>query len=255
MPDDQDVEKVSENKPPEAAPADPTPTRAATTTPLEPSTTDVVAPAPVAPAPVAPAPKPSAPPAPPIPSVLSNDHSLGQIMTMARERRGGSRDQAALDSNIPGYYLTMIESDDYSSIADQLYLLPFLRRYAIFVALDPEEVASRFIRDVQRADMNATRMSDPIAMIDHTKHFPWVEAVIGGVAVLILALLIWLGYYLFFGAKSTAPEAAVPRAAQVLPEAPSSAPADAVPPAMTIPAKPKAPALRPHPPAPESQTE
>jgi hypothetical protein len=252
MPDDRDVEKVADNKPPEAAPADATPARAAATTPLEPTAPDIAAPAPPAPAlaatdiaaptPAAPAPKPSAPVLP-IPSVLSNDHSLGQIMTMARERRGGSRDQAALESHIPGYYLTMIESDDYSSIADQLYLLPFLRRYATFVALDPEEVASRFIRDVQRADMNATRMSEPIAMIDHTKHFPWIEAVIGGVAVLIVALLIWLAYYLFFGAKSTAPEPAVPRAAQVIPEAPSSAPA-AVPPPMAIAPKPKALAPR-----------
>jgi cytoskeletal protein RodZ len=232
MRDDQDVEKVADNKTPEVPPASATPARSAATTPLEPSTPDVVAPA-------TPAPKPS----PPMPSVLSNDHSLGQIMAMARERRGGSRDQAAIDSNIPGYYLTMIESDDYSSIADQLYLLPFLRRYATFVRLDPEEVASRFIRDVQRADMNATRMSEPIAMIDHTKHFPWVEAVIGGVAVLILGLLIWLAYYLFFGAKSTAPAPAVPRAAQVLPQAPSSAPAAAVPPPIAIAPAPKSAAL------------
>src|ERR1700722_17018908 len=104
--------------------------------------------------------------APAIPSVLSSDHSLGEIITMAREARGFSREQAAKTSNIPGYYLTMIETDDYSSIADQLYLLPFLRRYAVFVALEPEEVASRFIRDVQRADMNATRMSEPIAMME-----------------------------------------------------------------------------------------
>ena len=108
-----------------------------------------------------------------IPSVLSNDHSLGAIMTMAREARGFSRDQAAKASNIPGYYLTMIETDDYSSIADQLYLLPFLRRYAVFVALEPEEVASRFIREVQRADMNPGRSSEPIAMFEPRKPIPW----------------------------------------------------------------------------------
>ncbi|HVN27549.1 MAG TPA: helix-turn-helix transcriptional regulator, partial [Candidatus Binataceae bacterium] len=99
-----------------------------------------------------------------IPSVLSSDHSLGKIMAMAREARGFTREQAAKSSNIPGYYLAMIESDDYSSIADQLYLLPFLRRYATFVGLDAEEVASRFIRDVQRADMNPPKFSaEPIA--------------------------------------------------------------------------------------------
>src|ERR1700736_5325321 len=105
-----------------------------------------------------------------IPSVLSNDQSLGKIMAMAREARGFSREQAAGASSIPGYYLTMIETDDYSSIADQLYLLPFLRRYATFVALEPEEVASPFIRDVQRADMNPPRMSEPMMMIADRKY-------------------------------------------------------------------------------------
>src|SRR5580658_5233065 len=119
--------------------------------------------------PEAPAAKPAAPAAPAIPSVLSNDHSLGKIMSMAREKRGLTREEAAKSSNIPGYYLTMIESDDYSSIADQLYLLPFLRRYATFVGLEPEEVASRFIRDVQRADMNPGRVSEPIVMIADRK--------------------------------------------------------------------------------------
>ena len=128
MRENQDVETVADNKPPEAPPPSATPPRAAATTPLESSTPEAAAP--VAAATAARAPQPSPPP---IPSVLSNDHSLGQIMTMARERHGGSRDQAANASSIPAYYLTMIESDDYSSIADQLYLLPFLRRYAIFV--------------------------------------------------------------------------------------------------------------------------
>ena len=245
MRENQDVETVADNKPPEAPPPpSATPPRAAATTPLASSTPEVAAPPPP--------PAASHPVPPPMPSVLSNDHSLGQIMAMARERRGGSRDQAALDSNIPGYYLTMIESDDYSSIADQLYLLPFLRRYAIFVGLDPEEVASRFIRDVQRADMNATRMSEPIAMIDHSKRpFPWVEAALGGAAVLILVLLIWLAYQFLFSGKSTPPPPPAPRAAQVMP----AAPAAAVPPRGAIPAKPKTAAPRPHAPAAQSETE
>src|SRR5271166_1785348 len=135
--------------------------------------------------------KPEAPPekppevaAPVLPSVLSSDHSLGKIMAMAREARGFSREQAAKASNIPGYYLTMIETDDYSAIADQLYLLPFLRRYATFVGLEPEEVASRFIRDVQRADMNPGRVSEPIEMFAPRKGLPW------GIIMTIVAAII-----------------------------------------------------------------
>jgi cytoskeletal protein RodZ len=178
--------------------------------------------------------KPEAPPAKPpekpledaapaIPSVLSSDHSLGAIMTMAREARGFSREQAAKASNIPGYYLTMIETDDYSSIADQLYLLPFLRRYAVFVALEPEEVASRFIRDVQRADMNPGRPSEPIAMFERRKPLPW--RIIMTIAAAIAVTGGWYGYHYYQVRKSAPANSQAPSAAaSVVPEAEQAAP-------------------------------
>ncbi len=155
------------------------------------------------------------------------------MIAAAREGRGLSREQAATASNIPGYYLTMIENDDYSSIADQLYLLPFLRRYAVFVGMDAEEVASRFIRDVQRADMNATRSTDPIPMIDHGNRSASGYLVL--VAVVIVALiLLFLGYRYFsgggFGIK-------IPRATatEVAPEAPTPMPTVMPPPIVAAP--------------------
>lgn len=200
--------------------------------------------------------KPAAPPekpaeqpdkdaAPAIPSVLSNDNSLGAVMTIAREARGFTRDQAAKTSNIPGYYLTMIETDDYSSIADQLYLLPFLRRYATFVALDPEEVASRFIREVQRADMNPGRVSEPIAMFEPRKPIPW-GFILRTVALIAVMLGGWFGYRYYQARKMAlatpptpaASASAVPEADQAAPQAidtAATAPANAAPAPMAIP--------------------
>ena len=179
--------------------------------------------------------------APAIPSVLSGDHSLGKIMAIAREARGLSREQAAKDSNIPGYYLTMIESDDYSSIADQLYLLPFLRRYATFVGLEPEEVASRFIREVQRADMNPARMSEPIVMIADRKGFPWGIVLLTGAAIAVIAIA-WFGYRYYADRKSALPiskapvasEPVAPQAEQAVPAAAETAPANAAPAPMAV---------------------
>jgi cytoskeletal protein RodZ len=180
-----------------------------------------------------PAGNPSQDAAPAIPSVLSSDHSLGAIMTLAREARGFSRDQAAKASNIPGYYLTMIETDDYSSIADQLYLLPFLRRYAVFVALEPEEVASRFIRDVQRADMNPGRAPEPIAMFEPRKPFPWRIVMTIAWAIVVVAGG-WFGYRYYEARKAAMANAkaslsvapAAPEAEQVAPQAAETAPAN-----------------------------
>lgn len=157
--------------------------------------------------------KAEASPVPEIPSVLSNEYSLGKIMAMAREARGVAREQAATESHIPAYYLAMIENDDYSSIADQLYLLPFLRRYATFVGLEPEEVASRFIRDVQRADMNPGRLSEPIAMFTERKPFPWNIVLMAGAAVAVIVVG-WFGYRHLAARKATPP---------VAPKAPAAA--------------------------------
>ena len=167
---------------------------------------------------------------------------------MAREARGFAREQAAKSSNIPGYYLTMIETDDYSSIADQLYLLPFLRRYATFVGLEPEEVASRFIRDVQRADMNPGRVSEPIEMFAPRKPLPW-GAIMTIAAAIVVAAGGWFGYRYYAARKSArassqAPIAVVPvvpMAEQAAPKSADTAPAKleaspiAVPPAAVAP--------------------
>lgn len=80
------------------------------------------------------------------------DQTLGQLMTGTREQRGLSREQVADQTHIPAYYVRMIESDRYDAIPDQLYLLPFFRRYAIFLGLDEKKVVSRFIRDFERAE-------------------------------------------------------------------------------------------------------
>ena len=167
---------------------------------------------------------PSEDAAPAIPSVLSSDHSLGAIITLAREARGFSREQAAKASSIPAYYLTMIETDDYSAIADQLYLLPFLRRYAVFVALEPEEVASRFIRDVQRADMNPGRASEPIAMFEPRKPFPWRIVMTVAWAILVVAGG-WFGYRYYQARKALMANLKAPApVVSAIPEAEQTAP-------------------------------
>ena len=56
--------------------------------------------------------------------------SLGHVISEARERKGLTRDQVANETHVPMYYIKMIETDSYDQIADRLYLVPFIRRYA-----------------------------------------------------------------------------------------------------------------------------
>jgi cytoskeleton protein RodZ len=92
--------------------------------------------------------------------------SLRQLITEARERKGMTRDQVATEAHLPVHYLKMIETDSYDMISDRLYLVPFLRRYATFLGLDAEEIASRFVSNVQHAEANVVRISQEITMVE-----------------------------------------------------------------------------------------
>lgn len=59
--------------------------------------------------------------------------------------------------HVPVQYLTMLEANDYSAIADELYLLPFIRTYADFLGLDSGLLSARFMRTIQPVE----RFSEP----------------------------------------------------------------------------------------------
>jgi cytoskeleton protein RodZ len=95
----------------------------------------------------------------------AEEPSLGHLITETRERKGLTREQVATDAHLPPHYVKMIETDTYDMISDRLYLVPFLRRYATFLGLDAEEVASRFVSNVQHAEANVVRISQEITMV------------------------------------------------------------------------------------------
>jgi cytoskeleton protein RodZ len=75
--------------------------------------------------------------------------NLGVVLRSAREQRALTIREAAERIRIPAHYLTMIEANDYSGIADELYLLPFVRSYAEFLGLDAGALSTRFVRGIQ----------------------------------------------------------------------------------------------------------
>jgi len=112
--------------------------------------------------------------------------SVGKFLTEARKSGGFTPEQVAAETHIPSHYIKAIETDDYGMISDQLYLLPFLRRYAAFLGLDPEDIASRFVRDVQRAESTSSRGSEPIPIISGNDRKP-------GFGRYLVAILLVLG--------------------------------------------------------------
>ena len=88
---------------------------------------------------------------------LEANQTLGQLISQTRKHHGLSREQVAAQTHIPAYYVRMIESDSYDAIPDQLYLLPFFRRYADFLGLDANKVVTRFICDFEKAENEVAR--------------------------------------------------------------------------------------------------
>lgn len=122
----------------------------------------------------------------------TDDQSLGSFLSTTRERRGITRDGVVAETRIPAHYIGMIESDNYSAISDQLYLLPFIRRYADFLGLDSEQIAIRFVREVQRAESSVVRISEPIVDRRQRSDHPRIWAL----AALALAIIVAAGLYL-----------------------------------------------------------
>lgn len=129
---------------------------------------------------------------------------LGAYLISARERRGFSRADAVSESRVPEHYVRMMESNDYSMISDQLYVMPFLRRYALFLGLDPDEVVMRFVGAVQRADnAPAPRSLKPIEMkVRKRRNWTGVALVAGLIAVMVFAWLAEARHHRFAAAPS-----------------------------------------------------
>ncbi|HKV54331.1 MAG TPA: helix-turn-helix domain-containing protein [Candidatus Binataceae bacterium] len=119
--------------------------------------------------------------------------TLGEALTAARERSGFSRDAVVKETRIPADYLRMLENDDYALIADQLYLLPFLRKYAAFLGLDSDETSMRFVREVQRIDNNPppVRMAEPLDNVRRHRRRNWSgPAIFAGLIAVVVGAYI-----------------------------------------------------------------
>src|SRR5260221_8168432 len=90
----------------------------------------------------------------------------------------------------------MTEGERYALIPDRLYLVPFLRRYATFLGLDAEEIASRFVTNVQHAEANVVRISQEITMVPRKSGSGRriVFAMLVGAVILLLADMAWRRY-------------------------------------------------------------
>ena len=79
--------------------------------------------------------------------------NITTILRQAREHKGVSLQDAEGKTRIPLKYLQALEGGGESGLlADEMYLIPFLRSYANFLGIDANQAVTRFLTELQRQD-------------------------------------------------------------------------------------------------------
>ena len=115
---------------------------------------------------------------------------IAETLRSAREERGLSLEQAAAAAGIPLQYVRLLEGESNVrvGVSDELYLIPFFRKYASFVGIDAEGMLPEFLGMVQQVPGEA---SPPIRLTYRPRWaFLWKPlAVVGTIAIAVVLML------------------------------------------------------------------
>ncbi len=130
--------------------------------------------------------------------------SLPERLTAARERKGVDLYRAERDTKIRSKYLAALESGDYTELPGAVYTKGFLRNYALYLGLDPEDV----IRQWRRERGDATVPAEPVLAVPKPLEAPRqgltfspVIVVAALLTVLIAVFAVYIGVQLVRFAK------------------------------------------------------
>ena len=148
--------------------------------------------------------------------------TLPQRLVEARERKGVDLYRAERDTKIRARHLAALESGDYAELPGAVYTKGFLRNYALYLGLDPDDVIRQWKRergDTQVAAEPALAVPRPIEAPRRGLTFSPVVIVAALLTILIGVFAIYMGIQLVRFAKPptiavTTPATAVVDAAE-----------------------------------------
>lgn len=131
---------------------------------------------------------------------------LGEVLRVARQRKGVSLYEAEHATKIHRRYLGALENDDYEVFSAPVYLRGFLRSYATYLGLDPGEV--------QGLLKQRYRPPDDVGLRPIAKPLAWPSIVPAVSLILVAFLVVAVGfvYYLYrqYGSSFPIGEVATP---------------------------------------------
>jgi len=156
--------------------------------------------------------------------------SIGEAFRTAREARGLTLSDAAEHIHIRAVYLAAIEAEDWPAIGAPVYARGFIRAYARFLGLDPEEAVARFAERVPSE--SPSQVASAMAMMSATqpeRQGPSFGAVAGIIVALLLVAFVGYEYYAYKTGAAAGPAANVATAGPALAAAPSPSPSPRAP--------------------------
>ncbi|HEY7937661.1 MAG TPA: helix-turn-helix domain-containing protein [Candidatus Limnocylindrales bacterium] len=119
--------------------------------------------------------------------------SLPERLLTARERKGVDLFRAERDTKIRARYLAALERGDYRELPGAVYTKGFLRNYALYLGLDPDEILLQWRRE--RGEGTAT---DPVLVVPRTVTAPrqgiTISPKVFGGLLLALVVVVVVGY-------------------------------------------------------------
>ncbi len=144
--------------------------------------------------------------------------SLPERLYAARERKGVDLYRAERDTKIRARYLAALEQGEYGELQGDVYTKGFLRNYAVYLGLDPEEVIAQWRRErgAAPAPKNVLAVPKPIAQPRPGLQFSPGVVVAALLTILIVAIGVWLGVQVMRFAKPPTLDVTSPREATVV---------------------------------------
>ncbi|OGO52471.1 MAG: hypothetical protein A2V84_04530 [Chloroflexi bacterium RBG_16_70_13] len=120
--------------------------------------------------------------------------TLPDRLVAARERKGVDLFRAERDTKIRARYLAALERGDYRELPGAVYTKGFLRNYAIYLGLDPEDVLRQWRRERGDQVPSEPVVVAPKAILETPRPLTFSPSVV--VAAIMTVAVIFFGIYL-----------------------------------------------------------
>ena len=118
----------------------------------------------------------------------SLENSVGETLSLRRQASGASIEEVAKALNIKKDYIVAIENNELEILPGKIYSSGFIRSYAKFLKLDPDEIIKQ-LKAEQNALQTGPDLQFPLAVPD--SGIPRKSIVILGIIILLIGYGLW----------------------------------------------------------------